>query len=942
MEPRIPWSGALGIAVLGVLFLTAACVSNLPVNPAPTIVISDPTSSAAAPAPNPFPGNGLSPLPAATVHPVLTHTPVSLTPTPIAPLGFLSAPTGQPGVITTVAGGGSSDGGLATDANLAPGSLAVDASGDLFIVSGGRIRKIDASTRIITSVVGRAPDGAFGDGGQADNLSGVGMIVMGPAGNFFVGVGGRIRKVDRSTGVITTIAGSGVRAFSGDGGPAIDASLNDPFGLALDRAGNLFISDSAEHRVRMVDASTGIITTIAGDGTAGFSGDGGPAIAAGVRSPHGLALDGAGNLFVASTYGDRVRRVDASTGIITTVAGDGSHDFFGDGGPAIARGLRYPTGIAVDGAGNLFIADSDNERIRRVDAFTGLMTTVAGHGRPGLNGDGGHGTVGFSGDGGSATDASLNSPNGLALDATGNLFIADTANYRVRRVDASTGIITTVAGNGTPDFFGDGGPATDAVLSAPYDVAVDEAGNAFIADTGNDRIRRVDAATGVITTVAGSGARLLPGNQIEIFSGDGGLATRAAVGRPDSIAVDAAGNLFVAQPIVRRVRRVDASTGVITTVAGNGGNRFSGDGVLAIAATLSWPTDVVLDGAGNLFIADSGDQRVRRVDASTGVITTVAGNGGRGFSGDGGLATDAALGGGLGNVALDGAGNLFIANNDRVRRVEASTGIITTIAGNGTRAFCGDGNPATSASFTGPTSMVVDDAGNVFLSDHGGHFDADHTPRIRRVDAATGIISTVAGNGIRGFSGDSGAATEAMLNFPSGLALDGNGNLFIADTGNGRVRRVEGVGVGMPSGPPIFDGAPRSHCIATDPNPTPIPTPPPPPRIPTPAPSPRPAALVLNMAITKYMRASTVSKTGMIDEETLGIRKPPMLPRGMAPPFQRNYAHAHAVGRLASRGVRLLLRAQPSASQTSRTHPTVLNGPVCRLSAFVPRRVRLS
>ena len=294
-------------------------------------------------------------------------------------------------------------------------------------------------------------------------------------GNLFIADPGneRIRKVD-SAGVITTVAGTGIRGFSGDGGPAVDARLSSPGGVAVDGAGNLFIADLFNHQIRKVD-SAGVITTVAGTGIRGFSRDGGPAVDAWLASPGGVAVDGAGNLFIADDGNRRIRKVD-SAGVITTVAGTGGFGFSGDGGPAVDARLSYPRGVAVDGAGNLFIADWWDDRIRKVDS-AGVITTVAGTGG-----------FGFSGDGGPAVDARLRSPGGVAVDGAGNLFIADEGNHRIRKVD-SAGVITTVAGTGGFGFSGDGGPAVDARLRSPGGVAVDGAGNLFIADEGNGLIR---------------------------------------------------------------------------------------------------------------------------------------------------------------------------------------------------------------------------------------------------------------------------------------------------------------------------------------------------------------------------------------------------------------------------------------------------------------------
>ena len=355
---------------------------------------------------------------------------------------------------------------------------------------------------------------------------------------------------------------------------------------------------SSQHQVSPMDVSTlhkgdgtiikkntQIINTVAGNGIYGFSGDGGPATDASLN-PVGLVVDNAGNIFVTSYY--RIRKVDPS-GIITAVAGNGTYGFSGDGGPATDASLAGPDGVVVDSAGNIFIADYYNNRIRKVDP-NGIITTVAGNGNQG-----------FSGDGGPATDASLYYPDGLAVDSAGNIFIAEFGNNRIRKVDPS-GIITTVAGNGTHGFSGDGGPATSASLFSPYEVAVDSAGNIFIGDTWNFRIRKVDPS-GIITTVAGNG--------INGFSGDGGPATDASIS-PRGITVDSAGNIFIADFSSSRIRKVDSS-GIITTVVGNGTHGFSGDGGSAVNANLNYPSDLAVDNAGNIFIADSGNYRIRKV-----------------------------------------------------------------------------------------------------------------------------------------------------------------------------------------------------------------------------------------------------------------------------------------------------------------------------------------
>jgi uncharacterized protein (TIGR03437 family) len=331
-----------------------------------------------------------------------------------------------------------------------------------------------------------------------------------------------------------------------------------------------------------------IITTVAGDSTAGYSGDGGPATSASLNNPVGVAVDSAGNFYIAEESNNRIRKV--SGGTIATVAGNGTAGFSGDGGPATSASLSTPYGVAFDAAGNLYIADQQNQRIREVSGET--IATVAGIGG-----------FGFSGDGGPATSASICLPAGVALDSAGNLYIADSFNNRIRKV--SGGTITTVAGNGNQGFSGDGGPATSASLFTPIGVAVDSAGNLYIADSFNNRIRKVSGGT--ITTVAGSGS--------DGFAGNGGPATSASLSLPAGMAIDSAGNLYIADAGNNRIRKV--SGGTITTFAGNGAASFSGDGGPATSASLNFPSGVAFDSAGNLYIADINNQRIREVLAES-------------------------------------------------------------------------------------------------------------------------------------------------------------------------------------------------------------------------------------------------------------------------------------------------------------------------------------
>jgi sugar lactone lactonase YvrE len=516
----------------------------------------------------------------------------------------------------------------------------------------------------------------------------------------------------------------------------------------VDTSGNLFIAVMWNNVVRRVDTH-GVITTVAGNGTNGCSGDGGAATNASLNNPSGVAVDAVGNLFIADNNNYRVRKV-GTNGIITTIAGGGT-DYPGDGEAATNVSLGYTWGVSVDTARNVYIADFGNSNIRRVDVH-GIITTVAGGG------------TNYLGDGGAATNASLNNPEGVSVDATGNLFIADTGNNRIRKV-AGSGVINTVAGG----YLGDGGLATNASLDNPEGVALDEFGNLYISDSNNQRIRKV-GSNGIITTVAGNG--------INSYGGDFGAATNASLSAPDGVAVDAFGHLFIADAGNSAIRQVD-SHGLITTVAGNGPD-YPGDGESATNAVLWGPCDVAVDSAGDLFIAEYFGNRIRKVGIN-GIISTAAGNGNYGYSGDGGAATNASIANPT-VVTTDASSDLFIADtgNSLIRKVDTA-GIISTVAGGGPD-YPGDGETATNVSLNNPQGVTVDVFGNLFIADSVNNV-------IRQVDT-TGIITTVAGNGNYAYSGDGGAAANASIANPENLATDSSGDLFIADFGNDRIRKV--------------------------------------------------------------------------------------------------------------------------------------------------------
>lgn len=638
-----------------------------------------------------------------------------------------------------------------------PSGLVFDDDGNLYVTDFNRLAvwRLDASG-MLTRVAGnggRIP-GAPGMQVTETPLGGLGGVAIDHAGRLHIAGVGRVNIVDEA-GVLRVEVGTGRPGVGGDGGPARLAQVGRVTGLAVGLANELYIADGT--RVRMVDTA-GVITTVAGRlGPPGFSGDGGPAVDAQLGWVLGLAIDSAGNLFIADAVTARVRKVDTA-GVITTVAGSGVRGFAGDGGPATEAQLGTVSGLAVDDSGNIYIADLEHHRVRRIDA-TGMISTVAGTGRGGYNGDGMP-----------AMEATLLHPRGLAVDESGDLYIADAFNHRVRRVD-SMGMITTVAGIGDWGFQGEGGPAVEVDLRQPTVVTGDAFDNLYIGEGLNHRVKKIDSS-GTITTVAGAGDWG--------FDGDGGPALAASLSIPAGLAVDGYGNVYFASQEDHRIRMVNAS-GMITTVAGTHEAGFGGDGGLATRARLDGPLGLATDWRGNLYIADRGNHRVRMVSPA-GVITTVAGTGRFASGGDGGPATEAQVGSPT-DVEVDAFGNLYIAQNLNVVRMVDPTGMITTVAGQARRpGRSGDGGPATEALLSVATGIAVDMSGNLYIADRSNRV-------VRRVDP-TGTITTVAGNGSSGTGGDGGPAIEAQLSAPTSVWADSRGNVYVADIWAHKVRKL--------------------------------------------------------------------------------------------------------------------------------------------------------
>ncbi len=636
------------------------------------------------------------------------------------------------------------------------------------------VSRVDAQGRI-ARVAGSGEAGFSGDGGPAvkATLRTPAGLALDKDGNLYIAdrENHRVRKVD-ARGTITTIAGNGTAGFGGDGGPAVEASLNLPSGVAVDDQGVLFISDRSNNRVRTVDPK-GTIQTYAGSGAAGYSGDAGPAKSAQMDKPFGLALDKKHNLYIADRNNNRIRKVDAS-GNMTTVAGDGGFFFMGDNGPAYKASLAAPTGVAVGESGAIYVADRNNNRVRAIDNL-GMIRTVMGTGQQDYNGDS---EV--------ARETNLHLPFALTVDKTGNLLVVDRSHYRIRRVNLDTGKVETAAGNGVKMFQGDGGPATGAGLSFPHGIVVDARDNIIFSDKGNFRIRKI-SPDGIIDTIAGNGTRGT--------LGDGGPARDAALYGATSLATNDKGELFFLSPsgFVSLIRKIDPK-GIIHHFLSTSDESYlhaiktSVRGLSAASkiAPVTQFSDIALDKKGNVFIADRINHQIRKADAKK-KVTAIAGTGDSDYTGDGGPATKASFRDPQ-SLTLDAEGNIYVADaaNNRIRKIDTK-GIVTTIAGDGRHEDSGDGGPALQSGIRSVDRLTFSPSGELHIVETNTHV-------IRKIDKS-GTIQNVAGQaGYQGYSGDNGPAASALLKNPVAIAFDSKGNMYISDMGNNRIRKVDAQG----------------------------------------------------------------------------------------------------------------------------------------------------
>lgn len=694
------------------------------------------------------------------------------------------------------------------------------------------IKIVFFSNQIINAYAGTGQDGTGGDGGPALLAPMFPYdVAVDQEGNLYISevTRCRIRKVTPA-GIITTVAGTGVRASSGDGSLAVNAQLAFPWGIGVDKQGNVYIAEGDTGAIRKITVSTGIITTVV------------TAQQASLHTTRDVAVDKNGNLYIVDNGFHRIQKVTPS-GVVSTFAGAGG-GFAGDGGPATAALLNAPISIAVDDNDTVYFSDQRNGRLRKVTK-DGIINSILSRNVEGVATDkdgNAYATSGselvkvtpdgtivpivmstfasVTGDGGPAISAKLSYPYGVTVDSAGSIYlVSDSRIRKISTISSSDTIApsltisspTTAATHSTTNAVLDfSGSASDNLGVTHVSWRNDRGGSGIATGTttwsignlgvqpgvnnisitawdlygnaGTKTLAVTCTPTNVVATVAGT-----RGAGLTFTSGDlaNSLATASQLYAPETVALDGAGNLYIADRGNHRIRKITRA-GLFSTVAGTGQLGSSGDGGPAINAALNQPNGIAVDGAGNLYIADTNNHRIRWVNA-TGTITTIAGTGVSGFSGDGGAATQAQLNTPVG-ISLDNNGHLLIAdaNNHRIRKLNLSTGIITTIAGNG-YGFGGDGGQATQAQLNFPTSVAMDQNGNLYISDTSNH-------QVRKVTAA-GIISRYAGTGFSGFSGDGGQANLAQFNAPGGLTVDSAGNLYVTDQGNSRVRKIAANGI---------------------------------------------------------------------------------------------------------------------------------------------------
>jgi uncharacterized protein (TIGR03437 family) len=641
---------------------------------------------------------------------------------------------------------------------ILPQAMVTDAAGNIYISERYYYRVIKITPGgIVTTVAGTGTSGYNGDSIPASQaqLNDPYGLAFDSGGNLFFGDGARVRKISGADGTITTFAGNGRVGTAGNEGPAVSAPLGTVTGLTFDAQGNLYIADASNHVIRRVDRQ-GIIHAVAGAGRAGFSD--GPAASALFNSPRGIALDTQGNLYVADFINNRIRKITPN-GTVSTLAGNGTPGFLGENVLAGQAELGQPDSLVVHN-GNLYVGDEVDSRVRMVALSTNIITTVIGGGA----------STNFSG--ARPTQVFFGGPSGIAFSPSGDMYAASQL-YRlvVKLPNAANSTLSVIAGTASL-IPGDGGPATSAYLLSPFGVASDAAGNIYVADDVDHRLRKI-ATDGTIRTFAGT--------SVFGFTGDGGQATAAELAQPRAMTFDRGGNLLFSTTAGLRIRKID-QVGVITTIAGSDKLGYGGDKGPAVGALFFGVMGLATDQHGNIYVADANNNRIRIITPNN-TVDTFAGTGDANFGGDNGLAVKAQLSSPRG-VAVDSQGNIYVAdtNNARIRKITPDGSLITTVAGGGDSND--NGIPATAAILSGPHALAFDQAGNLYINE---------TNRVRML-TPKGIILPVADtNSSGGFSGDGGSAATAQFDQLRGIAVGLNGTLYVSDVNNARVRALQPV-----------------------------------------------------------------------------------------------------------------------------------------------------
>jgi sugar lactone lactonase YvrE len=651
----------------------------------------------------------------------------------------------EPYSFTTLAGlgPGSADGtGSAARFNT-PAGVAVDSAGNVYVADevNSTVRKI-TSAGVVSTLAGLPGNRGSADGtGSAARLDNPFGVAVDSAGNVYVADSGNstIRKITPA-GVVSTLAGSAGVSGSADGTGSA-AQFNGPEGVAVDSAGSVYVADSGNSTIRKITPA-GVVSTLAGSAGVFGSADG-TGSAAQFSFPDGVAVDSAGNVYVADTSNSTIREITPA-GVVSTLAG--SAGVFGSAdGTGIAARFTLPHGVAVDSAGSVYVADTNNNTIRKITP-AGVVSTLAGSGTQG------------SADGtGSAAQFSL--PEGVAVDSAGNLYVADTSNDTIRKI-TSAGGVSTLAGLG--GFGSADGTGSVARFKDPQGVAVDSGGNVYVADSSNHTIRKITPA-GIVSTLAGSAG---------VSGSAEGTGSAARFNDPFGVAVDSAGNVYVADTSNYTIRKITPA-GVVSTLAGSAGSPGSADGT-GSAARFDLPEGVAVDSAGNVYVADSNNSTIRKI-TSAGVVSTLAGSAGIQGSADG--TGSAAQFDTPEGVAVDSAGNVYVADslNETIRKITPA-GVVSTLAGLAGTGGSADGT-GSAARFEKPVGVAADSAGNVFV--------ADFIATIRKITSG-GVVTTLAG--LAGsFGSADGTGSAARFFSPSGVAVDSAGNVYVVDSGNNTI-----------------------------------------------------------------------------------------------------------------------------------------------------------